>query len=305
MRGIQGLRSAQVTGRCQVYWACRGWRQRGVRPLPLAGVRRLAVSGLTIVGTSLSSVAGMFTDASVVGCSWDALAGRLDRDGVIARWSAEPELAGIGCVADLVSAWRDPARTHLVGDALARLSAVDGGDDADALLVVLHLASPVVWRLVGRLRDLDPDITSIVTAELCCQVRCYRWRTRRGGLLTNLELDTRAAVLAELRPSDRYHPERVERVTDDGDIARLVTTAPEASQTTDGQLVEVLCWAVDRGVNCEDINLLLACQRARGRRGDLAVAAAHQMSVRTLYRRRARVLDQLRAAAGDLLAASA
>jgi hypothetical protein len=247
----------------------------------------------------------MFSDASVVGCSWDALAGRLDSHGLIARWAAEPELAGIGCVADLLAAWRDPARTHRVGDALARLSAVDGGNDADALLVVLHLASPVVWRLVGRLRDLDPDITAIVTAELCCQVRRYRWRTRRGGLLTNLELDTRAAVLAELRPSDRYHPERVERVTGDGDIARLAGAAPAVQQGAEECLLEVLTWAVGRGVDSDDINLLLACQQARGRQGDAAVAATHHISVRTLYRRRASVLDQLREAAGDLLAATA
>ena len=285
-----------------------GVRQAGVgvpggsaRGPSAVSAAREAVSGLTFVGTLLSNVGGMFSDASVVGCSWDVLARRLDVGRVIARWAASVGLAGVRCVADLLAAWDDPARTHGVGDALVRLAAVDGGNDGDALLVVLHLASPVVWRLVGRLRDLDSDIVAIVVGELCCQIRGYRWRARSGGLLANLEFDTRAGVLAELRPAVRRHPERTVRLTVDGDIAR-VYCGPAAAGV---EFVDLLTAALARGVPRADIELLVACQDTRGRRGDTALAAAHGMSVRTLYRRRAATLDELRAAAADLLAATA
>lgn len=248
----------------------------------------------------------MFADASVVGCSWEVLAARLDADGVVARWAShEPELADLRCVADLLAAWADSVRTHPVGDALIRLAAVDGGDDQDAALVVLHLASPVVWRLVGQLGDLDPHVLPLVVAELCCQIRGYRWRTRYGALLTSLEWDTRAGVLAELRPSDRRHPERVERLTWDGDVEWLMDSEPPPDAEEDVDLIGLLSWAMRDGLAGSDIELLLACQGARGRRETAAVAAANHMSVRTLYRRRVRTVRRLRRAATAYLAATA
>lgn len=237
----------------------------------------------------------MFTDASVVGCSWSALAARLDRDGVIGRWAAEVAgLADLSLVADLLTAWDDPHRTHQVGDGLAWLAAADGGDDPDALLMVLHLASPVVWRLVGQLRDLDPDVSAIVVAELCCQIRSYRWRTRRRGLLSNLELDTRAAVLAELRPSSREFPDRVERLTRTGDIAQA--TRSEVGREDIG-LAEVLARGLEGGVPSRDIQFLLRAESAMRRRRVVQFAASQGIGLATVYRRRSQILARLRAAA--------
>lgn len=248
----------------------------------------------------------MFSDASIVG-SWPALANHLDASGSIRRWAAvEPELQATSTVAGLLDAWRDSARTDGVLSALVRLAAVDGGRDDDALLLILHLLSGLVRRLARQLGDLSPDIHSIVLAELTCQVRRYPWRRRRGGVVANLYAETRRAVLAELRPSDRYHPDRVEALTDDGDVARLADRHVEASEDLD--VVDLLRWAVRGGVPAHDVALLVETECARDRRllrADEQVAAAYGMTSRTLYRRRERTLTALRGIAPQYLAAIA
>ena len=120
----------------------------------------------------------MFNDSKVVGCSWTDLTQRLDRNGTVARWSGtERALVGLSTVDELVAAWRNPVRTDEVLSALGRLAAVDGGGDDEALLVLLHLLSGVVWRLVSQLRDFGPDVLAVVLSELTCQVRTFRWRS--------------------------------------------------------------------------------------------------------------------------------
>lgn len=252
----------------------------------------------------------MFDDPSLVGC-WPTLRSRLDTHAIIGRWSAaEPDLAGLDDVAGLLDAWADPARTHPVAQALVRLAAADGGADDDALLILLHLLSGLVWRLVAQLGDLSVDITAIVLSELTCQIRAYRWRSRHGRLITNLDKDTRRAVLADLRPSDRYHPERVERLTFTGDLT--AAAAPAVTDDTgaeDIDVVDLLRWAsTARGVDAADIALLVESERGRGRRGtgsDTAVAGRYGITRRTLLRRRQRTLTALRDLAGDYLAATA
>jgi hypothetical protein len=245
----------------------------------------------------------MFTDPSLVGC-WARLASRLDDDGVVRTWAAtQPELVGLTDLRRLLDAWKDPIRMHKVSTGLVRLAAADGGGDDDALLLLLHLLSGLAWRLAAQLGDLSPDIVAIVLGELTCQIRSYRWRTRNGWIIPNLERDTRRAVLADLRPSDRYHPDRVERLTWDGDLV-----VAEVAEDDDMDLVDVLVFAVAEGVDASDLQLLLDSERARGRRGahaDATVAAGYGISRRTLLRRRERALAALRRVAPAYLAALA
>jgi hypothetical protein len=247
----------------------------------------------------------MFEDASLVG-SWPRLVAHLDADGVVRAWAArEPELAGLSDVARLLRAWHDTTSLHPVSTALVRLAAADGGRDDDALVLLLHLLSGVAWRLVGQLGDLSPDILAIVVAELACQIRSYRWRRRCGGIVANLYRDTRRAVLAELRPSDRYQPDRVERLTRYGQLPSPPTIEAEPDEP---QLRDVLSFALTHGVHARDLQLLLDSETARGRRGtraDATIAAHHGISARTLLRRRQRTLTALRQLAPSYLAALA
>lgn len=246
----------------------------------------------------------MFDDPTLIG-SWTALAARLE-GGVLRGWAtADVRLAEASTVEDLLAAWADPAHTHAVGAGLVELAAADGGREEDALLVLLHLLSGVVWRLSSQLADLSPDITLIVIGELTCQIRTYRWQVRTGGLVTNLEKDTRRAVLAELRPSNRYHPDRVEQLTWTGDLDALQSAGGEQE---DLDLVDLLMWAAAAGVDQNDLQLLVESERARGRRGaraDERVAATRGIARRTLLRRRQRVLTALQALAPDYLRAVA
>jgi hypothetical protein len=251
----------------------------------------------------------MFDDPTLVG-SWTILTERLEADGVLHRWAEhEPRLADARTISGLTTAWADPDRTHRIAASLIELAAIDGGADPDALLLLLHLLSGLVWRLSAQLADLSPDITRVVLSELTCQIRTYKWRVRPGGLVANLERETRRVVLAELRPSDRYHPDRVERLTSDGHLSdrhRLALADPGGED--DMELLDLLLWAVSAGVNEDDLRLLLESEYARGVRGaraDGRVAAARGISRRTLLRRRERVLTALRAIAPAYLAATA
>lgn len=251
----------------------------------------------------------MFRDPTLVGC-WSTFAAHLDADVVIGAWSCrEPELAGITDVEALLAAWDHPVRTHDVGAVLVRLAAVDGAADDDALILLLHLLSGVVWRLVGQLADLSDDITALVLGELTCRIRTYPWRTRRAALVTTLEKETRRAVLADLRPSNRYHPDRVERLTLDGDLPAVSGTAAAVSAEADDlDLVDLLEWAAAAGVARDDLRLLVESERARDHRGgraDEAVAGRYRICRRTVLRRRARTLAALRALAPEYLAAVA
>jgi hypothetical protein len=249
----------------------------------------------------------MFYDPTIVG-SWPALAARLDEGAVLARWAeAEPNLAGLTTVAELLAAWDEDGddRTNVVLAALVRLAAVDGGRDDDALLLTLHLLSGLVWTTVAQLRDLSLDIVAVVVGELACQIRRYPWRRRPRAVAANLGAETRRAVLAELRPRMRRHPDRREFLTSDGDVTRLVQ-ATVCDEREDLDVADLLRWAVRSGVNAADVALLVATERRRdlGERGaDERVAAAHGITTRTLYRRRQRTLTALRGVTPQYLAA--
>src|SRR4051794_39359712 len=251
----------------------------------------------------------MFHDPTIVG-SWPALAARLDDDAVLARWAeVEPDLAGLTTIAELLALWSEDGgdRADVVLATLVRLAAVDGGRDDDALLLTLHLLSGLVWTAVAQLRDLSPDIVTMVVGELACQIRRYPWRRRPRAVAANLGAETRRAVLAELRPRSRRHPDRGEVLTVDGDVTRLVQ-ATACDDPEDLDVADLLRWAVRSGVDVADVALLVAteCRRdLRERSADQHVAAAHGITTRTLYRRRHRTLTALRTMAPKYLAAVA
>jgi hypothetical protein len=252
----------------------------------------------------------MFSDPTITG-SWSDLIARLD-GGVLARWGrADVRLREFGNADRLLAAWADPARTHRVAAGLIRLAAADGGRDDDALLLLLHLLSGLVWRLTRQLADLGDDVMGVVLSELTCRIRSYPWRRRHGGLVANLELDTRRAVLADLRPSDRCYPERVEQLTDDGmlDIpVGGVGWPDELGVGDDLDLVDLLVWASEAGVDRSDLAFLVASERVRdevGAGADWRVAAAYGITRRTVLRRRSKTLAALRGLAPAYLAATA
>jgi len=251
----------------------------------------------------------MFHDPTIVG-SWPALAARLDDDSVLARWAeSEPDLAGVTTVAELLAVWSEDGgseRAGVVLAALVRVAAVDGDCDDDALLLTLHLLSGLVWTLAAQLQDLSPDIVAIVVGELACQIRLYPWRRRSGAVAANLRAETRRAVLAELRPRVRRHPDRGEFLTVDGDVTRLAPVT--ATEQEDVDVVDLLQWAVRSGVDAADVALLIATECARDlseQKADQRVASAHGITTRTLYRRRHCALIALRTVAPQYLAAVA
>lgn len=251
----------------------------------------------------------MFHDPTIVG-SWPALAARLDDDAVLVRWAeADPALAGLTTVAELLAVWSEDAgsdRADVVLSALVRSAAVDGDRDDDALLLTLHLLSGLVWTVAAQLKDLSPDIVAVVVGELACQVRGYPWRRRPRAVAANLRAETRRAVLAELRPRCRRHPDRGEFLTVDGDVTRLVRAT--VSDEEDLDAIDLLLWGVRSGVDAADVALLIAteCTRDLGERNaDQRVASALGITTRTLYRRRQRTLTALRSMAPQYLAAVA
>ncbi|WP_138757693.1 hypothetical protein [Modestobacter altitudinis] len=252
----------------------------------------------------------MFNDPTIVG-SWPALAARLDSGGILTRWAAaEPALAGLSHASDFLEACSERTsheRSDAVLAALVRLAAADGGRDDDALQLLLHLLSRLVWTMVRQLGDLSPDIVAVVVGELTCQIRRYPWQRRTRAVAANLRAETRRAVLAELRPRSRSHPECGEVLTADGDINRLAATGG-LGEAEDVDLVDLLQWAVRSGVDATDLALLTRteCARDSGQRGgDSIVATEHGISTRTLYRRRNRTLVALRSVALEYLAAVA
>lgn len=248
----------------------------------------------------------MFNDPKLVGCTWTNLADRLDADATVARWARRlDELADLAASKDLVDAWRNPSRTNSILFALGQLAAVDNDHDDDALLVLLHLLSGIVWRLVDQLGDLGRDVPDIVLAELTCQIRTFRWRTWSGSVAATLELQTRRAVLDDLLLRDRLHVDRRELQPYDGTVWGGEGEVSAETEDDDLDLVDMLLWAASQGVCVEDLELLLASERARGTYGHKAddrIAEQRGITRRTLLRRRGRALDALRQLAPAYLA---
>lgn len=259
----------------------------------------------------------MFRDDHLAG-SWSALMYRLDAADTVRRWAqAETALAGLCDLSELdeVTSQRgDPDRADEVLGALVRLAAADGGDDQDAVLVVLHLLADGANALAARMRDLTGDVLALVVGELALQIRVFPWRRRNRAYAANLLLDTRAALWRELRSTRGTRARELPLDLRDPRYAVLVDHAV-TGPGQDGQdsqscqdLADLLAWAVRRHVVAEaDLRLLVELERSRGYRNHARdqVAAAFGINERTVRRRRDRALAALRAATGEYLRAVA
>lgn len=258
----------------------------------------------------------MFADTATAG-SWDALAARLEDRHTLERWGQhEPVLSDLTDLADLSRQLRAGAERQRADDllgALVRLAAADASDDADAVLLVLHLLSDGAQVLAARLADLTSDPLGLVVGELTVQIRSFPWRRRSRAYAANLLLDTKKALWRELRPHrTRTFPDADELLIDPTD-ARAVAGIFDSTVVGPGQddaldLGEVFAWAKATGVaQGRDLELLLAIERNREYGGNVQVelARACGMSERTLRRRRDRALAALRAAGSSYLAACA
>lgn len=82
---------------------------------------------------------------------------------------------------------------------LARLAAVDGGDDGDAALVLAWLLLPTAIRAAAWYRPAAPeDIDELVAGQLFLQVRTYPWQTRPGSVGAGIGRDLRRHIGQEL-----------------------------------------------------------------------------------------------------------
>jgi hypothetical protein len=258
----------------------------------------------------------MFRDPTIAG-SWPALTAHLQADHRLSHWIArEPALAAVtdvGQVPALLAAGTDPSQRDTILGALVRLAAIDGGNDADAALLVVHLLSDGAVAIAHRLQDLSPDLLGLVIGELTAQIRAFPWRRRTRAFAANLLLDTKAAVLRELRPHrTRSYPFASEVLVDplDDDHAPFLlegaAAAPAESNARD--LLDICQWAQRTGTATgTDLALLLdlAGLTPAGRRDLRGVATAWQINERTLRRRRDRTLARLRGARDQYLAACA
>ena len=260
----------------------------------------------------------MFYDDSIAG-NWAALFARLNANSTVPRWSeVEPSLAGVRDVEAVVALLDEHAnddRSDSILGALIRLASGERSPD-DALLLLLHCLSGVALGLARDLRDLHDDILLIVVGELTCQIRTYPQRGRTRAFAENLRLETRRALLEELRPGVRNHPELGEQLTNDGQLPRPGVDPLSAASESDGavDLVALLEWSIRSGVDADEVLLVIETERARAavgrdrrvaRAADRDVARAHGLCERTLYRRRNRTLVALRRAAVEFFVTAA
>lgn len=259
----------------------------------------------------------MFRTDTIAG-SWSELLARLsDRDALTGWGLADPRLAGLADVdrdlLPVLAEGRCPARADEITAALAQLAAAHGGDDLDAMSLLLHLCSGWVGTLCRQLADLTPDIQAVVVSELALQLRCYPWQRRRGSTMANLRMDTKHAVLREFRPALRSRGTASEVVlAPSSELWSLLdarTPAPGPGDGEDIDIVDLLVWAAASGVDEADLALLVRTEQARADwsgPGSAAVHVAAQfgMSEASSRRRRRRTLIELRCAAERYLAAA-
>ncbi len=128
------------------------------------------------------------------------------------RWAAwcvqEPAL---GVVADptALPAWLERSRTKTTPGVfaevngvlygLARLAAADGGDDADAALILAWVMLPAAITIAVGVQHLDPDdVDSIIASNLWILVRSFRHRVRSGDVAASIARDLKTVVLLEM-----------------------------------------------------------------------------------------------------------
>lgn len=230
----------------------------------------------------------------------------MDGVGTVPRWAVtEPALSGLAGVEDIAGAVArcgDPARVDEVMGAVVRLAARDGGDDPDAVLLLVHLLSDGVLALAGRLSGLGGDLVSVIVAELTCQIRSFPWRRRTRAYAANLLLDTKHVLWEEA--AHRRVSSREELIDPQCWQGRELGDRIEPGEGggEDLDLIDVLMWAARTGVApAGDLVLLLQSERVPAGPGRHAVAREFGLHERALRRRRSRTLAVLRAASDRYL----
>lgn len=247
---------------------------------------------------------------SLVG-SWSKLADRLNRRGALARWAAaEPALAAVSSINAVRALTENPtdraAVDELVG-ALIRVAAVDGGNDADTALVVLHLLRNGICRMAQRLGHRGPQVMALVVGEVTCVIRSYPWRRRTRSYAAGVLLDAKHALwYGELTPVDDPRRPAAAILIDPADLQR--SSAHRPVESVEIELMDVLLWAASSGViTVGEAQLLIDTEhgRAYGAGTRAAVAAAAGIPERTFRRKRQQTLAALADAASDYVAAVA
>jgi hypothetical protein len=237
---------------------------------------------------------------------WAALLERLDRTGAFPRWQGqEAALAAVPCLADLPShtgRGAERAAADRIMGALVRIAAVDGRDDTDAALVLVHLLRNGIVAMAARLDLGYPThwTLSLVISELTCRIRSFPWRRRSRAHAANLLLETKRALLAE-RPV--LGPDRRPRVALwDPFYPGWLTF--EAAPPARDDWADLLGWADQNNVAvADDMRMLLRLHQLAGYGTNCRhrVAAEFGINERTLRRRRDRTLAALRYAAPRFL----
>lgn len=251
----------------------------------------------------------MYPNATIAG-SWHQLADRLDRQGALERWSQrEPALANAGTCEQLREQLRpgaDQAQADALLGALVRLGAAAGGDEQDAVLLLLHLLSEGATTLARRLADLTDNMLDLVVGELTAQIRAFPFERRNRAYAASLLRDTRRGVLNELLPQHRRSPGAREVPVTDSNLTYLVDAQDAHDEENDLDLLDLLMWAQQTGVvDAGGVAALLATETARSERQRgyaHAAATACGISSRTSQRRRQQTLTALQAARGSYLA---
>jgi hypothetical protein len=253
----------------------------------------------------------MFSDNQFAG-SWPDLLARLDAAGTVRGWAAaDPALTGLTRVDDITGVLvkgADRHRADQVMGALVRLAARDGGDDADAVLLLLHLLSDGVLAL-GRRMPGPADVTALIVAELTCQIRSFPWRRRTRAYAANLLLDTKHVLWRESAQHRAGNPEELTAPHcldgHDRQIRGPGAVTGAAVDDDDLDLIDVLMWAARTGVAPPtDLVMLLLSERAPAGPHRHAVAWEFGVHERALRRRRSRTLAVLRAASDRYLQAA-
>ena len=255
----------------------------------------------------------MFTNHQVAG-SWPELVGRLERRGTWASWvQVEPALAMVGGPAGLPAALAkgvDPQTADALLGALIRLAASDGGDEQDAVLVVLHALADGAAALAGQVAHRSADSLSLVVGELTCQIRAFPWRRRTRAYAANLLTDTKHQLwVGELRPPGSGHHSAEARPVDPltwPDLRMDRTDQVGGAGQSQAELIDLLVWAASAGVApVGDLELLWDRVAGSGMSGQAELAADLGVDERTLRRRRRRTIAALRDSSSAYLAAVA
>lgn len=225
---------------------------------------------------------------------WTALSARLELTGAWSAWRRrEPALRVTDRLAELpaYTLCCDPAAADVVLAALARLAARDGGDDARAAVVLVHVLAPGVRRLARAWPGPTRDALGMVVGELVAQIRRRPSTRLKGAVAVALLRSTRRELVREL-------PDRGV----DGGLVEVPIAADhpvwdrcERSPIADVDLAAVLRWALQAGVaSAGEVALLMRTVQPGGR---LRVASELGVAERTVRRRRDCAVARLRGSA--------